>query len=88
MVEGDKLMLKLHLRWPRFIYRACGSFTKNKNKTQKLKTGNRRYIYPAFSTMWLMDILNIYLEKQLSIKNYVEKHLITLRIQNMIPRKP
>ena len=33
---------------------------------------------------WLMEILNTYLEEQLLIKYYVIKHLILLKIQNMI----
>ena len=37
-------------------------------KTNKIKL--------AFKTTWLMEVLKIYLEKQLLIKNYVTKHLI------------
>ena len=37
-LAGDKLMPELHLDLPkRFTYSACGSFTKNKGKIQKLK---------------------------------------------------
>ena len=36
----------MHLRQPGFTYSACGSFTKNKERTQKFKeTGDSRYIY-------------------------------------------
>ena len=43
---GDKLMSEMHLRQPGFTYSACGSFTKNKERIQKIKeTGDSRYIY-------------------------------------------
>ena len=36
----------MHLKQPGFTYSACGSFTKNKERIQKLKeTGNTSYIY-------------------------------------------
>ena len=35
----------MHLKQPGFTYSACGSFTKNKERNQKLKkTGDRNYI--------------------------------------------
>ena len=43
---GDKFMPGIHLRQPVFIYSACGSFIKNKKRTQKFKeTGDSRYLY-------------------------------------------
>ena len=39
-------MREKHLRQPGFIYSACGSFTKNKERIHKFKeTGDSRYIY-------------------------------------------
>ena len=36
----------MHLRQPGFSYSVCGSFTKNKQRIQKLKeTGDSQYIY-------------------------------------------
>ena len=36
----------MHLRQPRFVYSACGPFTKTKEKIQKFKeTGDSRYTY-------------------------------------------
>ena len=37
--------------------------------------------------IWFMEILNIYLEEQLVIKYYVKKHLLLLKIQNMMDIK-
>ena len=39
-------MPEMHLKQPGFTYSACGSFTKNKERIQKLKeTGDTSYIY-------------------------------------------
>ena len=43
---GIKFMPKMHLKQPGFTYSACGSFTKNKERTEKfLQTGNTGFIY-------------------------------------------
>ena len=45
LLAGDKFIPEIHLRQPGFTYRACGPFTKNKERIQKLKkTGDSRYI--------------------------------------------
>ena len=56
----------MHLKQPGFTYRACGSFTKNKERIQKFKeTGDENYIYKneltrlTFRMTWLMEILKI-----------------------------
>ena len=46
LLAVDKSLLKRHLRQPRFIYSACGPFTKKKERIQKFKgTGHSQYIY-------------------------------------------
>ena len=46
LLAGDKFMLEMHLRQPRFTYSACGPFTENKEIIQKFKeTGDSTYIY-------------------------------------------
>ena len=37
LLAKDKFMPEMHLRQPGFTYSACGTFTKNKERTQKLK---------------------------------------------------
>ena len=37
LLAKDKFMPEMHLRQPGFTYSACGIFTKNKERTQKLK---------------------------------------------------
>ena len=46
LLAKDKLMLEMHLKQTRFTYSACGPFTNNKERIQKIKeTGDSRYIY-------------------------------------------
>ena len=46
LLAGDKFMPKMHLRQPRFIYSACGPFTRHKERIKEFKrTGDTRYIY-------------------------------------------
>ena len=46
LLAGDKCMPEMHLRQPRFVYSACGPFTRHKERTKKFKqTGDTRYIY-------------------------------------------
>ena len=45
LLVGDKFMPEMHLKPPGFTYSACGSFTKNKERTEKfMKTGNTDFI--------------------------------------------
>ena len=45
-LAADKLMPAMHLKQPGFTYSACWPFTKNKERTQKLKESrNAKYIY-------------------------------------------
>ena len=46
LLAGDKLMPKMHLKQPGFNYRACGLFTKSKERIQRFtQTGKTNYIY-------------------------------------------
>ena len=46
LLAGDKFMAQMNLKQPGFTYCACGSFTKNKERIEKLKkTEDSRYIY-------------------------------------------
>ena len=46
LLSGDKFMPELHLKQPGFAYSGCGSFTKNKERTEKfMQTGNTDFIY-------------------------------------------
>ena len=91
LLAGDKFIPEMHLRQPGFTYSACGPFTKNKERIKSLKKQENQdifiktnYIKLVFNTMWLMEILKIELDEQLLIKYYMIKHLILLKIQNMM----
>ena len=46
LLAGDKFRPEMHLRQSQFVYRACGPFTKNKEKIRRFKeTGDTSYIY-------------------------------------------
>ena len=46
LLAGDKFMPEMHLRQPRFVYSACGPFTRRKERIKEFKhTGDTRYIY-------------------------------------------
>ena len=46
LLAGDEFMPETHFKKPLFTYSACGPFTKNKERTQKVKeTGDTSYIY-------------------------------------------
>ena len=46
LLARDKFTPEMHLRQPGFTYSACGPFTKNRERIQKVKeTGDSKYIY-------------------------------------------
>ena len=46
LLGRDKIIPEIDLKQPGFIYNACGPFTKNKQRIQKLmQTGDTNYIY-------------------------------------------
>ena len=46
LLAGNKFTPKIHLRQPRFVYNACGPFTRHKERIKEFKrTGDTRYIY-------------------------------------------
>ena len=46
LLAGDTFMPEMHLRQPRFVYSACGPFTRHKERIKEFKrTGDMRYIY-------------------------------------------
>ena len=47
LLAGDKIMPEMHLRQPRFVYSACGPFTRHKERIKEFKPtiAYKRYIY-------------------------------------------
>ena len=55
LLAGDKVVPEMHLRQPGFKYIAYGLFTKNKERTKKIKeTDEFRCIYQ--NELWRMEI--------------------------------
>ena len=66
LLAADKFMPEMHLRQLRFVYSACGPFTRHKEKIKEFKrTGDTRYIIEmnsiklVFNTILLMRIIKI-----------------------------
>ena len=66
LLAGDKFMPEMHLEEPGFTYSACGQFTKNKERIQKLKKQEIQNIFNktskiklVFNRLWHMEILKI-----------------------------
>ena len=53
LLAGDKFMPQLHLRQPRFVYSACGPFTRHKERTKNL---NKLVIRVIFIEMNLIKL--------------------------------
>ena len=75
LLAGDKFVPEMHLKQPGFTYSACGPFTKNKERIQKLKKQGIQVIFIkinlirlVFSMIWLMEILKIQKEEQFLIQ--------------------
>ena len=46
LLAGDKFMPEMHLRQPKFIYSACGPFTRHKERIKEFKRrGDTRLLY-------------------------------------------
>ena len=57
-------MSEMDARQPGFTYSACGLFTKNKERMQRLKEAQGKFIktnliIPAFNIIWLTEFLNV-----------------------------
>ena len=44
LLVGDKFMPEMHLRQPKFVYSACGPFTRHKERTKEFKRTDIDYI--------------------------------------------
>ena len=89
-LAGDQFMPEMYLRQPGFTHSTCGPFTKNKEKLQKFKEllNLKQTIDKAcFQHDTACGDFKDLPEKRLLIKYYIIKHLILLKIQNMMDIK-
>ena len=82
LLEGDKFMLEMHLRQPKFTYCSC----ENKERIKKFKEiGDSKYTYQNeldkawFQHSMAYGFLKIYLEEELLIEYCAIKHLLLLK---------
>ena len=54
LLAGDKFMPEMHLRQPRFIYSACGPFTRHKEKTKEFKRTGDGVIFIEMNSIKLV----------------------------------
>ena len=64
LLAGDKFMPEMHLRQPRFVYSACGPFTRHKERIQDVQAIRVMFIEMnsiklVFNTILLMRIIKI-----------------------------
>ena len=84
LLAGDKFMPEMHLKPSAFTYRDCGLFTKNKERTQKIKkAGDLKYIYQNELERACFQ-RDIYPEGQLLTKCYVKRNLQFIVIHSMM----
>ena len=87
-------MPEMHLRQPQCTYSACGPLNKHKQRIQKfMETGDTNYIYKneldkaCFPHDVHLLIVKTLQKEPLQIKSSEIKHLILLKIQNMMDIK-
>ena len=78
-------MPEMHLKQPAFTYSACGPFTKNEERIQKFKETRLGEVWFEHNIAY-RDFKDV-AKKQLQIKFKEIKHLILLKIQNMMDIK-
>ena len=66
LLAGDIFMPEMHLRQSQFVYRACGPFTRHKERIKKFKQQVIRVIFIemnliklVFNSILLMQIIKI-----------------------------
>ena len=91
LLVGDKFMSKIRLKQPGSTYSAFGPVTNAKEECKILKKQKIQYISiktnqakRVFIMIYLIEILKIYLDKQVLTKFSVIKHLILLKIKIML----
>ena len=94
LLLGDKFMPEIHLRQPQFTYNACGPFTRYEERIQKFKeTGDTNYVYKnELNKACFVHDATYSDSKDLTKRTVADKilknkHLILLKIQNMMDIK-
>ena len=54
LLAGNKFMPEMHLRQPRFVYGACGPFTKHKERIKEFKRTGDRVLFIEMNSIKLV----------------------------------
>ena len=57
LLAGDKFMPEMHLRQPQFVYSACGTFTRHKERIKEFKCNGNVMIHVIFIEMNLIKLV-------------------------------
>ena len=95
LLAGEKFMSEMHIRQPAalgkpgFTYSTCIPFTIKKERIQKIQRNRRCKIYQnkLIKVCFQLDMTYGDFKEWLLMKYYVIKHLILLKIQNMMNTK-
>ena len=94
LLAGDKFMPEIHVRQSQFTYSACGKFTRNEERIQEFKeTGDTNYVFKneldkaCFVNDAAYSNSKDFTKRTIADKILKIKHLILLRIQNMMDIK-
>ena len=87
LLVGDKFMLEMHLKQPGFTYSACGPFTKNKERIEKImqtgiQDGYQRGLASMVYKFLDKNLLEVVLKIKLKKTNNLQMNFINQLLEN------
>ena len=87
LLVGDKFMLEMHLKQPGFTYSACGPFTKNKERIEKImqtgiQDGYQRGLASMVYKFLDKNLLEVVLKIKLNKTNNLQMNFINQLLEN------
>ena len=87
LLVGDKFMLEMHLKQPGFTYSACGPFTKNKERIEKImqtgiQDGYQRGLASMVYKFLDKNLLEVVLKIKLNKTNNLQMTFINQLLEN------
>ena len=87
LLVGDKFMLEMHLKQPGFTYSACGPFTKNKERIEKImqtgiQDGYQRGLASMVYKFLDKNLLEVVLKIKLNKTNNLQMNFINKLLEN------
>ena len=87
LLVGDKFMLEMHLKQPGFTYSACGPFTKNKERIEKImqtgiQDGYQRGLASMVYKFLDKNLLEVVLKIKVNKTNNLQMNFINQLLEN------